>query len=190
MRITKDPEVRKQEILETAMKLFAEQGISKTSMNDIAKTAGITKGLVYYYFASKEELVAEVASFIVKEVNQRLVAIVQDQGLDFYEKLAQILRLYLITMHEHYNFMEYSPASPGVYELIKNSLTEAALLYTKDFINQALEAGILKISYPEYTLKMIINGIADLYVEGVRDPQILAVLIEQSLALPKGSLKL
>ncbi|NLZ92611.1 MAG: TetR/AcrR family transcriptional regulator [Firmicutes bacterium] len=190
MRVTKDPEVRKQEILEEALKLFARQGISKTSMNDVAKAAKITKGLVYYYFASKEELLAEVASLFVKQVNEQLLEIVQNKVMDFYGKLAQILRLYLITIQEHHHFLEYSPANPGVYELIKNSLTEAALLYTKDFIRQAVEEGILKISYPEYTLKIIINGIADLYMEGVRDPQILAVLIEQCLALPKGSLKL
>ena len=37
MRITKEPEVRKQEILDTALKLFGEKGYEKTSIADIAK---------------------------------------------------------------------------------------------------------------------------------------------------------
>lgn len=37
MRISKEPEERKQEILETAMQLFAEKGYEKTSISDIAK---------------------------------------------------------------------------------------------------------------------------------------------------------
>lgn len=190
MRVTKDPQVRKQEILETAMLLFEQNGISKTSMSDIANAAAITKGLVYYYFSSKEELVAAVVELLVEEINQQLQQIVQETSLDFYSKLARILKLYLVAIRERHGLMEYSPANSGVYEFVKSSLTESALLYTRDFIRQAAAAGILTIDYPEYTLKMLIHGIADLYVEGVQEPKVLAVLIEQALGLPKGSIEL
>ena len=56
MRITKEPEVRKQEILDTALKLFGEKGYEKTSISDIAKTIGVAQGLCYRYFPSKEAL--------------------------------------------------------------------------------------------------------------------------------------
>ncbi len=188
--MTKDAEVRRQEILETAMLLFEQNGINKTSMNDIAKAAAITKGLVYYYFSSKEELVTAVIDLVVEQINQQLQEIVQAPSLNFYEKLAEILLLYLVAIKERHKLIDFSPATTGVYELVKNRLTESALLYTKDFIRQAVEAGILTIDYPEYTLKILINGLADLYVEGVQEPKVLAVLIEQSLGLPKGSIKL
>ena len=54
MRISKEPEARKQEILETAMKLFAEKGYEKTSISDIAKEIGVAQGLCYRYFPSKD----------------------------------------------------------------------------------------------------------------------------------------
>ena len=56
MRITKEPEERRQEILDTAMKLFYEKGYEKTSIADIAKNIGIAQGLCYRYFPSKEAL--------------------------------------------------------------------------------------------------------------------------------------
>ena len=56
MRISKDPEVRKQEIIDTAMKLFAEKGYEFTSMTDIAKEMNVVSGLCYRYFKSKEDL--------------------------------------------------------------------------------------------------------------------------------------
>lgn len=56
MRVTKEPEVRKQEILDTALKLFGEKGYEKTSIADIAKTIGVAQGLCYRYFPSKEAL--------------------------------------------------------------------------------------------------------------------------------------
>ncbi len=56
MRITKEPEERKQEILDTAMRLFYEKGYEKTSIADIAKNIGVAQGLCYRYFPSKEAL--------------------------------------------------------------------------------------------------------------------------------------
>ena len=53
MRVTKEPEVRKQEILDTALKLFGENGYEKTSITDIAKAIGVAQGLCYRYFPSK-----------------------------------------------------------------------------------------------------------------------------------------
>ena len=46
MRVTKEPEVRKQEILDTALKLFGENGYEKTSITDIAKAIGVAQGLL------------------------------------------------------------------------------------------------------------------------------------------------
>ena len=56
MRVTKEPEVRRQEILDTALKLFGENGYERTSIADIAKAIGVAQGLCYRYFPSKEAL--------------------------------------------------------------------------------------------------------------------------------------
>lgn len=47
---------RKAEIIETALELFGQQGFHNTSISKIAKTAGVSKGLMYNYFESKEAL--------------------------------------------------------------------------------------------------------------------------------------
>jgi AcrR family transcriptional regulator len=47
---------KRQIILETASRLFSRYGFNKTSLDEIAATAQIAKGTVYYYFANKEEL--------------------------------------------------------------------------------------------------------------------------------------
>ena len=52
-------EIRKQKkelILESALELFAENGFHATSISQIAKKAGISKGLIYNYFESKNEI--------------------------------------------------------------------------------------------------------------------------------------
>lgn len=55
-RITKEPEERRQEILDTSMRLFYEKGYEKTSITDIAKAMHVAQGLCYRYFTSKEEI--------------------------------------------------------------------------------------------------------------------------------------
>lgn len=51
---------RKQQILDTALELFAHEGYYTTSISKIAEKAGISKGLMYNYFQSKEDLVMEI----------------------------------------------------------------------------------------------------------------------------------
>lgn len=53
-------EERKQQIMQVALEVLAESGFSNTSISKIAGRAKISKGLMYNYFASKEELIHEV----------------------------------------------------------------------------------------------------------------------------------
>lgn len=56
----------KQKILETTTWLIGQYGIEKTSLSMIAKSVGIQKPSIYYYYSSKEELVDAVFSWIFK----------------------------------------------------------------------------------------------------------------------------
>ena len=56
MRIVKEPEERREEILDAAEKLFAAKGFDSTSTGDILDAVGIARGTLYYHFKSKEEI--------------------------------------------------------------------------------------------------------------------------------------
>ncbi|HWP18335.1 MAG TPA: TetR/AcrR family transcriptional regulator [Burkholderiaceae bacterium] len=53
-------EARPQELLDAALQLFVEKGFAATKMDDVASRAGVSKGTVYLYFPSKEELLKAV----------------------------------------------------------------------------------------------------------------------------------
>lgn len=57
-------------ILQAALELFAENGFHKTSISQISKKAGISKGLLYNYFGSKEELLNVLISEALEHVNK------------------------------------------------------------------------------------------------------------------------
>jgi AcrR family transcriptional regulator len=59
---------RKQQLLDAASRLFAEQGYAATRVVDIVEAAGVAKGLFYWYFENKEALFRELA----EDIRQRL----------------------------------------------------------------------------------------------------------------------
>ncbi len=188
MRITKHPEERKQEILETALRLFEEKGIQKTSMNDIAETMGVAKGLIYYYFRSKEELVAAVVESFSEGVEKEIRTLLSMEGLSFHTRLAQVVKVFFLSIQEHPAIMSITPKNPGLFELVKTSLSELALRHAKVLLQTGVEEGYLNLKYPDYMLKILIHGIADLYVEGVTDPRVHCILIEEALGLKAGTI--
>ncbi|WP_414583161.1 TetR/AcrR family transcriptional regulator [Scytonema sp. PCC 10023] len=58
----------KEQILTTAMTLFCEKGYYSTSIEDVAKHAKISKGLLYHYFKGKEDLLAALVDIRINDV--------------------------------------------------------------------------------------------------------------------------
>lgn len=59
---------RRQQLLDVALRVFAERGFHPTSMNDLAEAAGVTKPVLYQHFGSKRELYLE----LLDDVGNRL----------------------------------------------------------------------------------------------------------------------
>src|SRR5260221_7083408 len=59
-RTPKVVEDRREQIIDAAMRVFAEKGFGKATNKDIAREADITPGLIYYYFESKEALLKAI----------------------------------------------------------------------------------------------------------------------------------
>jgi AcrR family transcriptional regulator len=56
LRWERRPDERPNELLEAALRIFAERGYASTRLEDVAAAVGVTKGTIYHYFATKEEL--------------------------------------------------------------------------------------------------------------------------------------
>ncbi|HEX6425808.1 MAG TPA: TetR/AcrR family transcriptional regulator [Acidimicrobiales bacterium] len=65
---------RKQQLLEAAARLFAEQGYAATRVVDIVDAAGVAKGLFYWYFDNKEALFRELAAEIRRRLRRQQAA--------------------------------------------------------------------------------------------------------------------
>jgi AcrR family transcriptional regulator len=67
MTENKSKEIREREIIDAAFHCFSKNGIVKTSVDDIAAEAGLTKGGVYWYFKDKKELYISMVERHIQE---------------------------------------------------------------------------------------------------------------------------
>lgn len=91
MRIVKPAEIRKQEVLECAMRLFASQGYEQTSINQIIAELGISKGAFYHHYESKEDLIEALAAMYTEEAMARVRSVLEDETLDAFGRLSMFL---------------------------------------------------------------------------------------------------
>ncbi|MBP2643332.1 MAG: ttgR [Firmicutes bacterium] len=67
--------MRKDEIIKVALRLFLSRGYRYVSLNDIAEELGITKGGIYHYFSSKEELLRQAAEFFFENIKAKHIEV-------------------------------------------------------------------------------------------------------------------
>lgn len=66
----------KRQILQAALRLFTDEGYEKTSLSDIAREAGVTRGAIYWHFEDKGELLCELCKDLA-ERNELMVYLVR-----------------------------------------------------------------------------------------------------------------
>jgi TetR/AcrR family transcriptional regulator, acrAB operon repressor len=95
-RTKEDAEETRHQLLEAAQRVFAEKGVSRTSLQDIAQAAGVTRGAIYWHFKNKAELFNAMMDSAVLPMEQALQQIGHDAAQD---PLVELEHAMLRTMH-------------------------------------------------------------------------------------------
>lgn len=89
------------QILQAAEGLFLEQGFAKTTMGQIAKTAGCNQALVHYYYRTKDNLFDQIFERKVRFMLSNMMEINSD-GIPFEQKLVRMIGM-------HFDFVMHNP---------------------------------------------------------------------------------
>jgi AcrR family transcriptional regulator len=92
LRWERRPDDRPQEILDAALKVFAERGYRNTRLEDIGEAAGVTKGAIYHYFANKEELLLRAIEHRREEAFGRIEEVLRDKSAPVSTRLRLVVR--------------------------------------------------------------------------------------------------
>jgi AcrR family transcriptional regulator len=86
-------QVRREEILESAVSQLNQRGLASIRVTDVAKSLGISTGLIFYHFGSKEQLIADAFAFAADHDLDRL-RIISDSGAPVLDRFARAVSLY------------------------------------------------------------------------------------------------
>lgn len=92
------------QIMRTASFLFMEQGFEKVSLETVAKTCGLTKASVYYYFSNKSILFTECLLFVLKIARDQ-TAIILDRPGTLRERLQEVAARHMRNTHVDFETM-------------------------------------------------------------------------------------
>ena len=73
-------EERRNQILEAAASVFSERGIHQARMDDVAVESGVSKGLLYWYFKSKDEIIVAIAERMFSRELEALTLLAAEDG--------------------------------------------------------------------------------------------------------------
>lgn len=97
---------RREQILAAALELFVSRGLAATRASDIAAAAGISQGLVYHYFGSKDDIYVELIRTAFEGMNEAVRALEADAGSP-REKIARALSELLRLLESREDFARY-----------------------------------------------------------------------------------
>lgn len=158
-------ENRRNQIMDTALELFAVEGFYPTSISRIAARAGISKGLMYNYFKSKEDLIHAI---VHKGVEKFLAAwdpdrdgILTDMEFEFYIRESfRILQENADYWKLYFTIIMQQP----VLEMVKDTYAELVPRLMKTMVDHFREKGAEDPVLEAITFSSLLDGISMNYV--------------------------
>ena len=83
--------ITKNKIISSAAKLFSERGYDETTLQDIMKLSGLSKGAIYHYFKSKQEILVYLSNYEKELVSDFLKKLVDNKELTAKEKIERVI---------------------------------------------------------------------------------------------------
>ena len=132
-------------ILETAAGVFAQKGFADATMDDVAKELGVSKGAVYQYFSSKDELFQELCGAAAKMVEERLRE--SFTGPDLRRAAEKYMELELDRFQKRgilmFEAFAQAPRNPSINKLIRNNYATVLHVMTR-FLETLKKEGRLR----------------------------------------------
>lgn len=155
---------KKRIIMDAALKIFSEKGYRGTSISEIASESGTSKGLIYNYFKSKDDLLAEIMNEGYREIfgkftlNKNLTPKENLMNLvnitfDIMDEMKEVFRVYFSI------FMK-----KDIFNLLREEMNELSKPVMDDFTKLMSQLGFENPLAEAYFFRFILDGISINYL--------------------------
>lgn len=155
--------IKRDNLLDSAFRLFIENGFHKTSISDIVKKAGVAKGTFYLYFTDKfdlrDKLISHKGAQILSKAYQ---ALLQQSGLGFEEQIIFFTDHILNQFNEDKNLVSFLSKHLS-WAYLKSFLKDAPLaedVKVEEIFNKLIFASGNQYRNPEILIYMIIEFVS------------------------------
>lgn len=159
-RISKPPEERRQELIETARVLFMSQGYEKTMVGDIVRQVGVAQGLFYYYFRSKQEIFLAVINQFTEERIGELAVFLRDAHIPLLQRVRNLMHVLMDFLRE----MEAMyPKNQGdiageMTAIMQSHVSTMIEPMVTELLREGTEQGVLSAPFPDLLSRFVISG--------------------------------
>ena len=145
MRISKEPEVRKQELLDAAMNVFADKGYEAVTMKDIAQEANVVPGLCYHYFRNKQELYHAAVTRYARECSKAFIAVFRQTDMPWEECLECMGRI-CVSQQDEYRYRTFfdKEGNQLFHKELELYMTEEIFPYMERYLECLAERGEIR----------------------------------------------
>ena len=178
------------EVPGSAEKLFKTNGIMDTTVNAIVREVDVAKGLFYYYFKSKDDVIEAIARQYSKAFEKTIGRSLNRD--DYDERLHQFTENVIVSFRELWGNLRGENENIDLSILSNRTLDETKAIAAdvlKKLLDEGIAAGKLQITNSRYYADIIIGGIADLIRQNQADPDEIKKIINDMIDMMRKESK-
>lgn len=158
MRVVKEAEKRRSEILDAAEKLFSEKGFDGTSTNDILDEVGIARGTLYYHFKAKEDILDAMIDRITGRLIQKAKKIAAKKELPVMQRLTMTMLSLNVDNDLGHEIMKqvHKPQNALMHQKMQEQMIASVNPVITELIMEAISQGICQTEFPSEATEMIL----------------------------------
>ncbi|MEK4043452.1 TetR/AcrR family transcriptional regulator [Paenibacillus sp. FSL H8-0048] len=201
MRVVKEAEARRNEILDAAEELFGQKGFDGTSTGDILGKVGIARGTLYYHFKSKEDIMDALIERTNATILHAAQQVAEDKSIPVIDRILRVVMALNISSGDSSSteIMEHihKPQNALMHQKVQKAVIRSVPPILASIISEGIEQGIFNTPYPYECMEMVVvyattifdNDMVDM-TEEERMSRILAFItnVERLLGAVRGSL--
>lgn len=169
MKISKEYNERRNEILDAAGRLFSTKGYDKCTVNDILNAVGIAKGTFYYYFKSKEEVLDAIIERVTETVASRAEEAALNPELAPAIKILNVILSMRVESEVDNDLMEelHKPENALMHQKSLSSMVTRVAPVLANVVEEGISQGIFKSEFPTEYMQIFLTSSITLLDDGI-----------------------